>query len=140
MELKAFAKVELKPKQKKTVTFTLDHEAFWHFDTGRNAWNTESGEFEVWVGASSRDVREKRSVILEPAPRASRLHTGVPIKTLLADKEAAEILQRLTAGPVITNDIKQIEELSLEEVAAKYPQALPASKLMQIESELVKIK
>ena len=31
-ELKAFAKVELKPKQKKTVTLTLDREAFWHFD------------------------------------------------------------------------------------------------------------
>jgi len=63
-ELKAFTKVELKPKQKKTITFTLDREAFWHFDTGSNKWNTESGEFEVWVGGSSRDVREKRSVIL----------------------------------------------------------------------------
>jgi len=63
-ELKAFAKVELKPKQKKTITFTLDREAFWHFDTGKNKWSTESGEFEVWVGGSSGDVREKRSVNL----------------------------------------------------------------------------
>ena len=65
-ELKAFAKIELKPKQKKTVTFTLDREAFWHFDTGKNAWSTESGEFQILVGGSSREIREKRSVILEP--------------------------------------------------------------------------
>src|SRR5262245_50760157 len=58
-ELKAFAKVELKPKQTKTVSFTLDREAFWYFDAGKNEWTTEPGEFEVWVGASSRDIREK---------------------------------------------------------------------------------
>ncbi|HLF73615.1 MAG TPA: glycoside hydrolase family 3 C-terminal domain-containing protein [Anaerolineales bacterium] len=68
-ELKGFVKVELKPKQAKTVMFTLDREAFWYFDTLKNAWNTEPGEFEVWVGASSRDIREKRTVILEPEPR-----------------------------------------------------------------------
>ncbi len=85
-ELKAFAKVELKPKQTKTVSFTLDREAFWHFDSGRNAWSTESGEYEVWVGGSSRDVREKRSVILEPEARTSRLHAGIPVKVLLEDK------------------------------------------------------
>src|SRR6185369_14801382 len=45
-ELKAFAKVELKPGQTKTVTFTLDREAFWYFDTHRNTWSTEPGEFE----------------------------------------------------------------------------------------------
>jgi beta-glucosidase len=67
-ELKAFAKVELKPKQTKTVTFTLDHEAFWYFDVDLNRWTTEAGEFEVWVGASSRDVRAKQSVILELEP------------------------------------------------------------------------
>ena len=64
-ELKAFAKVDLKPKQKKTITFTLDREAFWYFDVAQNKWKTETGEFELLVGASSRDIREKRSVILE---------------------------------------------------------------------------
>jgi beta-glucosidase len=67
-ELKAFAKVELKPGQKKTVTFTLDREAFWFFDVLKNKWNTESGEFEILVGASSRDIREKRSIMLKPEP------------------------------------------------------------------------
>src|SRR5512139_16474 len=56
-ELKAFQKVELKPGQTKTITFTLDQEAFWYFDGRKNAWATEPGEFEILVGASSRDIR-----------------------------------------------------------------------------------
>ena len=139
-ELKAFAKVELKPKQTKTVAFTLDREAFWYFDEGRNAWNTESGEYEVWVGASSRDVREKRSVILEPEPRTSRLHTGLSIKMLLADKDARAALSKFTSGPLLMGDISKTPDLSLDEIAATYPDALPATRLAQIEKELAKIK
>jgi beta-glucosidase len=138
-ELKAFAKVELKPGQKKTVTFTLDREAFWHFDSGRNAWHTESGEFEVWVGASSRDVREKRSVILEPAPRTSRLHAGLPVKTLFADPAALAVIKKFSGGAAMTGDMLQVADLSLDEISARFPEALPAGKLAQIESELIKI-
>jgi len=64
-ELKAFDKVELKPGQKKTITFTLDREAFWYFDTASNDWATEPGEFEILIGASSRDIRLSGKVILE---------------------------------------------------------------------------
>ena len=64
-ELKAFEKIELKPGQKKTVTFALDREAFWYFDTARNGWSTEAGEFEILVGASSRDIRLKETLQVE---------------------------------------------------------------------------
>ena len=69
-ELKAFEKVELKPRQTKTITFTLDREAFWYFDTRKNAWATEPGEFEILVGASSRDIRLSGLVTLAPEPRS----------------------------------------------------------------------
>jgi len=139
-ELKAFAKVELKPKQKKTVTLTLNREAFWYFDTLKNGWNTESGEFEVWVGGSSRDVSEKRSVFLEPELRTSRLHTGLPIKTLLADKDARAAISKFIAGPLMMGDISQVADMSLDQVAKNYPEALRPSLMAQIENELVKIK
>lgn len=139
-ELKAFAKVELKPKQKKTITFTLDREAFWYFDTLKNAWSTEAGEYEVWVGGSSRDVREKRSILLEPEPRTSRLHTGMSVKSLMADAEAHSVLMKHTAGPLMMADLNTIGELTLDEVAAKFPDALPKSRLKRIDVELVKIK
>ena len=139
-ELKGFAKVELKPRQKKTVTFTLDREAFWHFDTGRNAWNTESGEFEVWVGASSRDIREKRSVVLEAEPRSTRLHVGVAIKTLLADADARAVLSRFLGSALAMNNNNATGEMTLEQVSANFPDFLQPSMLVQIDNELVKIK
>jgi len=139
-ELKAFYKVELKPKQTKTVTFTLDREAFWYFDETKNAWNTEAGEFEVLVGGSSRDVSEKRSIILEPEPRTSRLHIGLPIKTLLSDAAAREVLSKSFAGPLMMGDISQVEDLSLEQISVNYPNVVRPAMLIQIENELIKIK
>ena len=139
-ELKGFAKVELKPRQKKTVTFTLDREAFWHFDTGRNAWNTEPGEFEVWVGASSRDIREIGSVVLEAEPRNTRLHVGVPIKTLLADADARAVLSKFLGSALAMNNNNAAGEMTLEQVSANFPDFLQPSLLVQIDNELVKIK
>ncbi|MEN9563295.1 MAG: hypothetical protein RIR73_1539 [Chloroflexota bacterium] len=139
-ELKAFAKVELKPKQKKTITFTLNREAFWYFDTLRNAWTTEAGEHEVWVGGSSRDVREKRSILLEPEARTSRLHVGVQVKVLTEDPQALAILTKHTSGPLLMANLSHIGEMTLEEVAAKFPDALPGSRLKHIDVELANIK
>ena len=36
-----------------------------------------AGDFEILIGASSRDIRLNGLVTLMPAPRASRLHTGL---------------------------------------------------------------
>jgi len=139
-ELKGFAKVELKAKQKKTVTFTLDREAFWYFDTLKNEWSTEAGEHEVWVGSSSRDVREKRSIQLEPEARTSRFHTGLSVKSLMADADANRVLMKHTAGPLMMADLNTIGEMTLDEIAAKFPEALSKSRMKQIDLELAKIK
>jgi beta-glucosidase len=139
-ELKAFAKVELKPKQKKTVTFTLDREAFWYFDTLRNAWRTEPGEFEILVGASSRDIRERGSVMLQPEPRASRLHAGLAINTLLADPDGHAIVSKYLAGILIMEDIKMVGDFTLEQVVASRPNFVSKESLAKIEKDLEKIK
>jgi beta-glucosidase len=59
-ELKAFARVELRPGQSEAVRFTLDEDALSFFDPGRDDWVAEAGEFEVLIGASSRDIRLKK--------------------------------------------------------------------------------
>ena len=56
-ELKAFAKIELAPGQSQRVIFHLDREAFWYYNPAEGGWQTEPGEFEILVGASSRDLR-----------------------------------------------------------------------------------
>lgn len=56
-ELKAFAKVELRPGEEREVQFKLNREAFAYFNTSLNSWLVESGEFLILVGSSSRDIR-----------------------------------------------------------------------------------
>jgi beta-glucosidase len=61
-ELKAFAKVYLEPGETKSVNFSLDHEAFWLYDPKEKGWVVEPGEFEILIGASSRDIRLSKQV------------------------------------------------------------------------------
>ena len=56
-ELKGFAKVELQPGEETEVTLTLDRRAFAFYDVPSRDWVVEAGDFEILVGASSRDIR-----------------------------------------------------------------------------------
>jgi beta-glucosidase len=56
-ELKGFAKVFLKAGERRRLTFKLPASAFAFYDPARHEWVAEAGEFNVAVGASSRDVR-----------------------------------------------------------------------------------
>ncbi len=61
-ELKAFKRVELKPGESKTVAFSLDRGAFSYWSTDKKDWTLDPGTFEIQVGASSRDIRQKTQV------------------------------------------------------------------------------
>ena len=56
-ELKGFVKVNLEPGESQRVSFKLDRRAFAFYSVEQHDWLVESGEFEILVGASSRDVR-----------------------------------------------------------------------------------
>jgi len=138
-ELKAFTKVELAPGQTKTVTFTLDREAFWYFDVTGNAWATEPGGFEILVGASSRDIRLREVFTLVPAPRSSRLHTGLPIQKLLDDPDGRAILSKHIGGFLLMADMSMAKDMTLEQVASNHPTFVSASLLAQIGEDLAKV-
>ena len=61
-ELKAFGRVVLKPGETQTVGFKLDRSAFEYWSPETKAWTLDPGNFEVQIGASSRDIRLKESV------------------------------------------------------------------------------
>lgn len=61
-ELKGFEKVSLKPGETKRVAFSLDKRAFAYYETAISDWFVEYGEFEILIGASSRDIRLSGSV------------------------------------------------------------------------------
>jgi len=56
-ELKGFRRVMLPAGQAQTVTMTLDPRAMSFYSLAKHAWVAEPGSFEVFVGASSRDIR-----------------------------------------------------------------------------------
>jgi beta-glucosidase len=63
-ELKRFAKVELKPGESQTISFALDERAFAFYDPYQSRWVVEPGAFEILVGSSSQDIRERAIVKL----------------------------------------------------------------------------
>jgi len=64
-ELKGFTKVALQAGEEKEVSFELDRRAFAYFSTALNDWQVETGEYQVLVGASSRDIRCQTVVQVE---------------------------------------------------------------------------
>ncbi|MDA3810271.1 MAG: glycoside hydrolase family 3 C-terminal domain-containing protein [Spirochaetaceae bacterium] len=63
-ELKGFIKMDLKPDEKKSHTFILKEEDLSFYKKKEEKWIFEPGEFEVLCGASSRDIRLKKSITL----------------------------------------------------------------------------
>lgn len=64
-ELRAFKKVFVKAGESVDVELELDKRAFAYFNVNINDWHVESGEFDILVGASSRDIRLTATVNVE---------------------------------------------------------------------------
>lgn len=58
-ELKGFEKVALAPGESAELTFKLNPRSLSYYNPHLGAWVAEPGEFEVLVGSSSRDIRQK---------------------------------------------------------------------------------
>ncbi|MGW1454413.1 beta-glucosidase BglX [Salegentibacter agarivorans] len=56
-ELKGFEAVQLAPGETKTVTFEINEEMLQFYNANRK-WESEAGEFEVFIGGNSRDLQK----------------------------------------------------------------------------------
>jgi beta-glucosidase len=63
-ELKGFSKIALQPGETKTVQFTIQPRNLAYFDVPGKQWKADAGDYEIEVGASSRDIRQKSVVQL----------------------------------------------------------------------------
>jgi beta-glucosidase len=90
-ELRAFAKPVLQPGEQRELTFRLEPRDFAAYDARVAAWRTDSGEFDILVGASSRDIRLQETVTLE-LPDAVRIPFDrlTPLRDWLADPAVRE--------------------------------------------------
>ncbi|MFT3895420.1 MAG: glycoside hydrolase family 3 C-terminal domain-containing protein [Anaerolineales bacterium] len=91
-ELKGFVKVELQPGEEKDVTLTLGRRAFAFYDVACKDWIVESGEFEILVGASSRDIRLSTTVRVDSV-------TGTPSP---ADRDKLAVYYNFPKGAEVS--------------------------------------
>ncbi|HEV2326659.1 MAG TPA: glycoside hydrolase family 3 C-terminal domain-containing protein [Terracidiphilus sp.] len=64
-QLRAFARVELKSGETRTVSMRLDAHALSVYDAAERKWVSPAGTYEVLVGTSSRDLPLSRKVVVE---------------------------------------------------------------------------
>lgn len=87
-ELKGFIKTRLlKPGESQILSFTVTPRNLSSFDPASSSWVAEAGKYELRIGASSRDIRQKASFDLD--------------RELIVKKESKAL-----APPVSINELK----------------------------------
>ncbi len=66
-ELKGFARVTLNPGETKTVSMTLKHEQLAYYNDKTHTFDVEEGVVDVYIGASSADIRLSDKINTESA-------------------------------------------------------------------------
>jgi len=72
-ELKAFAKVFLAAGETKIVELVLDRRSFAFWSIDEKNWVVETGEFELSVGSSSRDLRQFVSITVTASSEPNKV-------------------------------------------------------------------
>jgi len=93
-ELKGFEKVELQPGEEKTVTFELDKRAFAYYNVDIRDWHVETGEFEILIGKSSRDIVLKDKIFVKSTVTVRKpVHRNTLLGDLLWDPVLAPVFK-----------------------------------------------
>lgn len=64
-ELKGFKKLSLKPGESKIAKFKIDKKALSYYDVKSKSWVVESGDFEVLIGNSSKNILLKETFTVQ---------------------------------------------------------------------------
>lgn len=116
-ELKGFEKVELEPGEEKIVSFILDKRAFAYYNVELKDWHVESGEFEILVGKSSRDIVLREKVIVNSTVQLKkRFHRNSYIGDIVDDPKGYQIVMDLIekmrqSGKISENDEKALKDI-----------------------------
>lgn len=98
-ELKGFATTaELTPGASEQVTIRIDHEDLAYWETRTERWVVEGGEYEIQVGASSRDLRATVRVAVRGDELRIPLTAESTLGEVLANPVAADALGEMFSG------------------------------------------
>jgi len=97
-ELKEFCKVELAPGQEETVEFVLDKRAFAYYNADIKDWHVESGDFEILIGSSSKDIALRETIKVNSTVRIKKQFTrNSLLGDIMADPAAFQVMKELAA-------------------------------------------
>ncbi len=100
-ELKGFEKVELQPGEEKAVTFVLDKSAFAYYNPEIKDWQVESGDFEILVGKSSREIVLWQTVNVQSKSISRKtFHKNTTVGDLIATPAGASAIKEWL--PILT--------------------------------------
>jgi beta-glucosidase len=106
-ELKGFAKVELQPGETKSVSIKLDFRAFAYYHPEYKQWITEDGDFDIFIGASSADIRCRLTATLASSLELPCiLDMESTMREWLADPRGKQVL-----GPIYEQMEAQIRKV-----------------------------
>jgi hypothetical protein len=79
-------------------------------------------------------------VTLLPEPRATRLHTGLTIETLMADPQGRAILTKHAGGFLLMADMSMAGNMTIEQIAVNHPNFVPQQLVDEIGRDLAQVK
>lgn len=99
-ELKGFVKVYLKENESKIVTIELDEHAFAYYHQTLNEWVVDKGQYQISVGASSRDIRLSQQITVGeqtyPNPYENLdIHDYIYVKDSISDQAFISLLGKI---------------------------------------------
>lgn len=95
-ELKGFEKVRLEPGEEVKVTFILDKRSFAYYNVELKDWHVETGEFEVLIGKSSRNIVLRDTLLVRSETGAKmKVSRNSLVGDLLADPHLSSTAKRL---------------------------------------------
>lgn len=106
-ELKGFEKLELKPGEEKAISFSLDKRSFAYYSTELCDWHVETGEFEIIIGGSSRDIQLKETVkVNSTADLKKKFHRNSTLGDMMVNPAGIQILKQMIEG-VFEEDVEK---------------------------------
>ena len=126
-ELKGFEKVFLNPGETKTVTIELDKRSFAWYNTDLHDWFAASGDYEILVGASSRDIRLTETLHLNSSqeiPMHVHMNTtlGELFRNPKTEKTAKELTEKYLSS--MNGGEESVSEAAAEAVTEEMNQAM----------------
>ncbi|WP_125544624.1 glycoside hydrolase family 3 C-terminal domain-containing protein [Levilactobacillus lindianensis] len=103
-ELRAFTKVAVEPGETKAVTLKLSRKDFSWWCDGKHRWQADSGDYEIMVGQSSRDIRLQTKLTMDfknsPAPVTMETY----LATIVRDHKLLDQFKSTVLNPLGANN------------------------------------